>query len=298
MPPDTQKPAEPYRVVGQGQRVISPLLFDAPHSWPDWPADATPTRVPSEVLHTSWDAWVDELWSTAGQAHIPVLAAQFHRAYIDANRARDDIDPEMLASPWPTPVRPSAACQRGMGLVRRYALPGVAMYAAPLTVADVGARLSRYYDPYHSCLEGLINAAQDSFGVSCHIDCHSMKSVGNAMNIDVGLERPDMVVSNLKGASSHPALLAWIVETLTELGFRVQANQPYQGAELVRRHGRPAQNRHSIQIEINRALYMDEVLCIKHAGFDKLAFALTRFVQALDTALKHQLGASLRACGE
>ena len=220
MPPDTQKPAEPYRVVGQGQRVISPLLFDAPHSWPDWPADATPTRVPSEVLHTSWDAWVDELWSTAGQAHIPVLAAQFHRAYIDANRARDDIDPEMLASPWPTPVRPSAACQRGMGLVRRYALPGVAMYAAPLTVADVGARLSRYYDPYHSCLEGLINAAQDSFGVSCHIDCHSMKSVGNAMNIVFALayallaQKRPLAVS-LGGAFALWLGLTWLANQVT-----------------------------------------------------------------------------------
>lgn len=218
-----------------------------------------------------------------------MLAARFHRSFIDANRARDDIDAGLLDGPWPEPLSPGAACLRGMGLIRRLALPDVPMYAAPLPVAEVRARITDYYDPYHQTLADLIEAAHANFGLSVHIDCHSMKSVGNGMNVDAGQARPDMVVSNLAGRTSEAFLLRWVVQHLRSLGYRVQANHPYQGAELVRRHGRPAEGRHSLQIEINRAVYMNEARLERHDGFERLARDLGTLVATLDEGLRLSL---------
>ncbi len=278
-----------FYLAGQGLPGASPLVLDSPHSWRDWPSSGTSPQAPAEALWTGWDAWVDELWATAAQGRAPVLAARFQRAFIDANRARDDIDASLLARPWPEPLAPSAACGRGMGLIRRLVLPGVPLYAQPLSVEEVRARITGYYDPYHQALEGLIGSAHAAFGLCVHIDCHSMKSVGNGMNIDAGKARPDMVVSNLAGRTSDPFLLRWVVQHLSSLGYRVQANHPYQGAELVRRHGRPADGRHSLQIEINRALYMNEAKFERHDGFDRLARDLGTLVAALDDGLRLSL---------
>lgn len=278
-----------WHLVGEGGPGGSPLVLDSPHSWRDWPEDVPAPRVPPEALWTGWDAWVDELWATAARGRAPVLAARFQRGFIDANRARDDLDADMLDGPWPEPLAPSAACRRGMGLLRRLALPGLPLYEGPLPVEAVRARITGCYDPYHRALEDLIDQAHASFGISLHIDCHSMKSVGNGMNVDAGQARPDIVVSDLAGRTSDPFLLRWVVQHLRSLGYRVQANHPYQGAELVRRHGRPAQGRHSLQIEINRALYMNEARFERHAGFDQLARDLGTLVAALDDGLRLSL---------
>ena len=289
VPPTPLADPAPFHFAGAGRAGDSPLVFDSPHSWRDWPAEGTPLAAPLQALDTSCDVWVDALWATAVRGRAPVLAARFHRTFIDANRARDDIDVELLDGSWPGVARPSGACRRGMGLIRRLVLPGLPVYATRLPVAEVQARIARYYDPYHAQLEALIDAAHAAFGVSCHIDCHSMKSVGNGMNIDAGQERPDMVVSDLEGQASDPFLLRWVATTLRGLGYRVQVNHPYRGAELVRRHGRPVAGRHSLQVEINRALYMDEVRVERHAGFDRLAQDLGTLVDALDTGLRTEL---------
>lgn len=279
----------------KGEAGASPLVFDSPHSWREWPPEATPPIVPGHVLQTSWDAYVDELWAQAIEGRVPLLAARFHRACIDANRARDDIDAQMLQGAWPTLLNPTKKSATGMGLIRRDALPGLPMYAGKLPVAEVRERIARYYDPYHAELERLIEAAHRRFGFACHIDCHSMKSVGNAMNDDRGRPRPDIVVSDLDGRSSAREFTAHVATGLAELGLRVQVNDPYKGAELIRRHGRPAQGRHSVQVEINRALYMDEQTFEKTEGFDRLAAGLRRWVSLLRAELEGELGAVLQA---
>lgn len=273
-------------MVGEAGPGASPLVFDSPHSWGEWPEGGTPTQAPPEALASTWDAWIDELWGAASRGRAPVLAARFHRSFIDANRARDDIDADLLDGTWPEPLNPGAACLRGMGLIRRLALPDVPMYAAPLPLAEVQGRIADYYDPYHQALSDLIEAAHARFGLSVHVDCHSMKSVGNRMNVDAGQARPDMVVSDRMGQACDPFLLRWAVSLLRGLGYRVQVNHPYQGAELVRRHGRPDRGRSSLQIEINRALYMDEKRLARHEGFDRLARDLSVFVEQLDTGLR------------
>lgn len=280
-------PLLPFHVSAEAAVGRSPLVFDSPHSWPHWPPEAPRPIAPAEALRTSCDAWVDEIWTAAADGAAPLLAARFHRAYIDANRARDDIDPELLAAPWPQPLNPGDKSRRGFGLLRRLALPGVPMYDRPLAPQEVLHRIHHCYDPYHARLAELIAAANARHGRTLHIDCHSMKSVGNAMNEDCGRPRPDIVVSDLEGRSADAALVRWIAAALAQLGYEVRINDPYRGGELIRRHAEPARGRHSVQIEINRALYMDEPRHERTPGHAQLVANLKVFV----ARLRHELTA-------
>ncbi|VVE26029.1 N-formylglutamate amidohydrolase [Pandoraea commovens] len=264
-----------------------PIVFDSPHSGVGMPDDFH-TPVPHEALLTGWDAFVAELWACVPRHGGTLIAANFPRMYIDANRAVTDIDADMLDAPWPGPIAPEKYSARGMGLLRRYALPGVPMYDRKLTVAEVRHRIDAYYLPYR---QALIDAAQDAFarhGALWHVDCHSMKSRGNAMNVDDGAARPDMVVSDRLGTTSDPVFTQWVADQLRELGYRVQVNTPYQGGDLLTAVSDPARRRSSLQIEINRALYMDEARFVKHAGFDTLGRHLETFTAALARWVRSQ----------
>ena len=260
--------------------ALLPLVIDSPHSWPHWP-EGVPTLAPWAAIQSSWDAHVDALWAQAAGGRAPVLSARFHRSLIDVNRARDDIDPTMLDAPWPGPLAPSDKSERGFGLIRRLALPGVPMYPHALPVREVEQRLAACYDPYHAALSTLIENTHRQFGHCLHLDCHSMKSVGNAMNHDAGRARPDVVVSDLHGHSAAPQVTQAVAELLRAQGLCVSINDPYEGAELIRRHGQPGRQCHSLQIELNRALYMDEALFTLTPGHGLLVQALRRMLDAL-----------------
>lgn len=265
-----------------------PIVFDSPHSGIDLPADFG-TSAPQAALLSGWDAFVDELWASVPVHGGTLLGATFPRAYIDANRAITDIDEAMLDAPWPDGAAPEKYSRSGMGLIRRYALPGVPMYDRPLTVAEVRHRIDAYYLPYRRALADVADAAYAAHGALWHVDCHSMKSRGNEMNVDAGQDRPDMVVSDRLGTTADPAFTAWVVETLRGLGYRVQVNAPYQGGDLLTAVSDPARRRSSLQIEINRALYMDEARFVKHAGFDTLGRHLESFTAALAQWVRAQL---------
>lgn len=270
-----------------------PLVIDSPHSWPDWPEDV-PTLAPWAAIQSSWDAHVDAIWAQAVAGRAPVLSARFHRSLIDANRARDDIDPAMLDAPWPGPLAPSDKSERGFGLIRRLALPGVPMYHQALPVSEVERRIKVCYDPYHAALAALIEGTQQRFGHCLHLDCHSMKSVGNAMNLDAGRARPDVVVSDLHGQSAATEVTQAVAALLRAQGLCVSINDPYEGAELIRRHGQPKRHCHSLQIELNRALYMDESLCTLTPGHGLLVQALRRMLEALAGELPTLLQAPIQ----
>lgn len=260
--------------------TLLPLVVDSPHSGTLYPINSG-IVAPADALKTTWDAYVDELWGATPAVGGTLLAARFPRAYIDPNRAPDDIDEAMLADPWRAPLAPSAACRRGMGLIRLNALPGVPMYNGKLPAAEVAHRLDDYYMQYHNVLETLLDDAVGKFGAVWHIDCHSMKSVGNAMNVDNGAARPDIVVSDRVGTSANPRFTEWVAAQFEQLGYRVRINTPYQGGYIVQRYGMPLADRHSVQIEIKRDVYMDEKNCAKHEGFERLQQDLASFLQAL-----------------
>lgn len=271
-----------------GAEAELPMLFDSPHSGIGRPADFD-SDAPLPALLSGWDAFVDMLWAASVEQGGTLLKALFPRVYIDPNRAETDLDPKMVSEPWPEPVRPQAYSARGMGLIRRDALPGVPMYRSGLTVAAIKHRIDAFYRPYRQALTHVAERAGEQHGGYWHINCHSMKSRGNAMNVDSGALRPDIVVSDRHGTAASPDFTQWIADFFAGCGYRVCVNEPYPGGDLVASFGNPTRHRHSVQIEINRALYMDESRFTPHAGFESLKHDLDRFCAALAGYIREQL---------
>lgn len=287
---------EPYAVTAASEAGRTPLLVDSPHSWLEWPA-STPTVAPAAALRRTCDAFVDAIWIEATGGRVPVLAARFHRAWLDANRARDDLAPALLAEPWPEPLRPTVKSERGQGLLWRDSQPGVPLYAQPLSFQEVRWRIEAHHEPYRRELARLQQAVLQEQGFVCHVNAHSMKSVGNAMNDDNGQGRPDIVLGDRMGTSADPRLVELLAGSLRKEGLSVQINRPYPGGDIVRAFGDPARGCHSLQVEINRRLYMDEARVIPHAGYARLVAMLGRAVNALCAQLAGDLGRTLRAAG-
>src|SRR5205814_1192877 len=205
----------------------------------------------------------------------------FPRAYIDPNRHRSDIDPELLADAWTEPIAPSRKTELGIGLVWRLAHGGVPMYARKLAAAEVRRRITDFYDPYHARVSAALDRRHAAFGAVWHINCHSMPAVGDVMSEDPGRARADFVLGDRDGSTCAPEFTAFVARTLTGLGYDVAINDPYKAVELVRMHGRPAERRHSLQVEINRRLYMDESTLARHSGFATLQSNLERLLHSL-----------------
>lgn len=250
-----------------------PLLFDSPHSGTRYPADFN-FICPFPQLRQAEDTHVDELFAMVPDLGATYLCALFPRSYIDVNRAPDDIDPAMLDGTWPVPVNPSPKSGAGMGLVRHLCRPGVPMYDGKLPVSVVQDRLENYWRPYHDLLSETLDGLHATFGAVYHINCHSMPS------FVIGPERqsPDFVIGDRDGSTAERGFTRLVADTLRSMGYAVRLNDPYKGVELVRRYSNPARGRHSLQLEIDRRLYMDEDTLEPHAGFQELRANLTTLV--------------------
>lgn len=262
-----------------------PLVLDSPHSGVDYPEDFRPACELS-VLRRAEDTHVEKLYDFAPALGCAWIEALFPRSYLDANRSPHEIDTTLLSEPWPDPVesdpRLLAKVRLGKGLVWRCTDDGLEIYDRKLTAAEVRARIDRCWRPYHAAVAEAIEAAHARHGYSIHLNCHSMPSVAASHATDFpGLVHPDFVVGDRDGTTASPALSQWLCEQLRGMGYEVAYNHPYKGVELVRRYGDPARNRHSIQVEINRRLYMNEETLELHAGFAPLRENLRRLVQAL-----------------
>ncbi|WP_440189315.1 N-formylglutamate amidohydrolase [Bordetella sp.] len=286
---DSPVPRTPYTLAVPTAEPL-PIVFDSPHSGIELPDDFG-TIAPRDAILSTWDAFVDELWSGVPARGGFLLSAHFPRAYIDPNRAVTDIDAELLDEPWPEPLAPQPYTQRGMGLIRRYALPGIPLYDRKLSIAEVRRRIDACYLPYRAALAQAGESAWARHGALWHVNCHSMKSRGNAMNVDAGRMRPDLVVSDRRGTCSDPAFTQWVADHFTAAGYRVLVNEPYQGGDLLRAISDPARGRNSIQIELNRALYMDEKHFVKNQGCEALKRDLDGFADALAAYVQAQLRA-------
>lgn len=234
-----------------------PVVFDSPHSGKRYPHDFA-HALPRALLRRAEDAYVDELFGCAPRHGATLLHALFPRSYIDPNRRADDIDESMLASPWPGGARPSPKVKYGLGLIRKWEFAGP-VYDRPLRVSEVRHRIENYYRPYHRKLQMILHHIHSRFGNVWHINCHSMRSRGPAKSPDrPGKPRPDICIGDRDGVTCESGFTELVAETLRAMGYQVTVNNPYKGVELVRRYSDPAQNRHSLQIEVNRRLYLDE----------------------------------------
>lgn len=267
--------------------AAAPVVFDSPHSGYAYPGDFD-HAVPRELLRRAEDAFVDELYEEAAPgAGAGFLKALFARAYIDPNRHEDEIDAEMLAEPWPRPVRTSEKAEMGLGLVRRLIKGRVEIYSRMLSVAEVMARIESYHRPYHAELEAMLDERVAAFGAVWHVNCHSMRTTGRHLGRSV--PRDDFVLGDREGESCDPAFTEFVAERLRVMGYSVKLNHPFKGAELVARFGRPLEGRHSLQIEVNRGLYMDEDRIVKNDGFSELRANVERLVADICVFASDQL---------
>lgn len=236
----------------------SPLVLDSPHSGTGVPEDFR-AAVSDEELRDGEDCFIDELYRPAVDLGIPLLAAQFARTYLDVNRDAADIDPALLDAPWPHARRDSGKARIGKALIWRTLDDGRSLYTRRLPVAEVEQRIARYHAPYHRTLVRLLDAAHGTFGTVVHLNCHSMNAVSGAMGEGgAGVARADIVLGDRDGTSCAPALTAFVREHFAALGYDVRVNDPFKGVELVRAYSNPAARRHSLQIEINKRLYMSD----------------------------------------
>lgn len=243
-----------------------PVVFDSPHSGNLYPDDFGHCLA-LEKVRRSEDAFIDELYGSAPSQGAVLIRALFPRSYIDPNRAPDDIDPRMLASEWPGPVNPGPKSSLGVGLIPGREPSGL-MYQRKLSVEEVQRRIDCYWRPYHDVVRNALDDCHARFGAVWHVNCHSMPAMSTEVSPEgAGVPRPDICLGDRDGATCDTRFTASTAEAFRALGYQVSINEPYKGVELVHRYSDPANGRHSLQIEVNRALYMNEDWIEKNAGF-------------------------------
>jgi len=266
-----------------------PLVLDSPHSGEHYPDDFDHVP-PRALVRQAEDSHVARLYSSAPQIGAVLIEANFPRAYIDANRSLADIDTALLADEWAGPIAPSRKTEQGIGLIWRVARGGTPMYARKLTATEVQQRIDRWYLPYHAALQMELDARHRQFGAVWHINCHSMPARGDTFADDPGRERADFVLGDRDGTTTEPEFTALVADVVRGRGYTVAINDPYKGVELVRKHGRPADGRHSLQIEIKRTLYMNEATLEPTAGYSKLAADLEHLLRAVRAHVARRIG--------
>ncbi|ROU02826.1 N-formylglutamate amidohydrolase [Histidinibacterium lentulum] len=245
-----------YRLTSPAARTTS-VVFASPHSGRVYPQDFLDAAVlDRHEIRSSEDAFVDWLFSTAPNHGAPLLTAGAPRAFVDLNRAAEELDPALIEGVRRIAHNPRIAS--GLGVIPRVVANGRAIYRGKLTQQEAQARLLGYWRPYHAALEGLLDQSHRLFGEAILIDCHSMphealENVGPA-----GAARPDVVLGDRFGAAASARVIEAVEAAFAGAGFRVARNMPFAGAYITQAYGRPSRRQHAVQVEIDRGLYMNE----------------------------------------
>jgi N-formylglutamate amidohydrolase len=254
-----------------------PLLVEVPHAGLELPEELRGEIVASaEAIRRDADIYVDKLYARAPALGASLLVARMSRYVVDLNRAQNDVDAATVTDhPTPGTLQPR-------GVVWRSTTDGQPILRGPLTYARLVARLKTYYAPYHGALEQTLGAMQAQHGYAILLAAHSMPSAGRALHKDRGSRRAD-VVPGTRGRTSASARVIDLVDAhFREAGLSVRHDDPYQGGHTTAFYGRPREGRHAIQIELNRALYVDETTCApKPAGMQQLSALLDALVLKL-----------------
>lgn len=271
---------------------FAPVVFDSPHSGNVYPDDFG-HAIDRIHLRRTEDAFVDELFADAPAKGATLLRALFPRSYVDANRSPDDIDPAMLSGSWPYLANPGEKAKLGIGLIPNRE-PGGMVYDRLLSVEEATRRLDDYYWPYHRALEEALDRAQLQAGSFWHVNCHSMPAVSTSVSPEgPGVPRPDFCIGTRDGTTCDIEFAELVEGFLTGQGYRVTIDDPYKGVELVRRYSDPLRGRHSLQLEINRRLYMDEPAIVTNQGFAALKADMTELIETVCEFASARVGARL-----
>jgi N-formylglutamate deformylase len=288
--PGVATPFAPYSLRLPETDAI-PLVCDSPHSGVLYPDDFR-FALPFDQLRAGEDTDVHVLWQALPSVGATLLAAQFPRSYIDPNRELEDLDAAMLAEPWPQPLRPGEKTRLGIGLIWRDAgyparLP---VYDRLLSVAEVQHRIAAYHAPYHAAMGKEIEAAYARFGAVWHLNLHSMPANSyESLQIESDHPLADFVLGDRDGTTAAPEFTDMVAQALRRRGFSVALNDPFKGVALIARLGRPAERRHSLQIELHRGLYMDENTRQRTSGFGALQSALAEVSRDIAAYVKEQV---------
>ena len=249
----------PIDVTGPAEQTL-PLVFASPHSGSDYPAEfLAASRLDPLTLRRSEDSYVDEIFGAAAALGAPLLRARFPRAYLDPNREPFELDPAMFEDELPAFVNTRSPRVRvGLGTIARVVATGEDIYAGKLRFGEAMARIDALYRPYHRALRQLVTATRERFGSYLLLDCHSMPSGVAPSERGVRRARTDVVLGDCHGAACHPLIMETAHRTLSAKGYAVARNAPYAGGFTTAHYGKPAAGGHCLQIEISRALYMDE----------------------------------------
>jgi N-formylglutamate amidohydrolase len=286
----------PFEVI-EPPALLCPLVFSSPHSGNIYPKRfLDDARLDAKTLRRSEDAFVDTLFGRVVELGAPMLRAKFPRAYLDLNREPYELDPRMFEGRLPSFANTrSIRVAGGLGTIARVVGESQEIYARRLPVEAALQRIEQLYKPYHRTLRNLLDRAHQIFGLAVLIDCHSMPSVslqGGAAGIITEKQiKADFIVGDRYGTSCDTSLIDAVECELRHLGYAVRRNKPYAGGFITEHYGNPAGNFHAIQIEVNRALYMDEKLLSPAPRFDQVAADLMKVAAFLASAvdgLRHE----------
>jgi N-formylglutamate deformylase len=246
----------PYRLTLPERRTTA-VVFASPHSGSHYPRDFLARSVLDErTIRTSEDAFVDLLLAPAPSLGAPLLAAVAPRAYVDLNRAADELDPALVEGFRAPSHNPRVAS--GLGVVPRVVSGGRAIYSGKLSLHEVRSRLSNWWHPYHDRLQVLLDDSRIRFGQAILIDVHSMPHEAMDGTAAQGGVRPEVVLGDRFGASAAPEVTRAVEAAFARAGLKTARNAPFAGAYIAQAYGRPARGQHVVQVEIDRALYMNE----------------------------------------
>jgi len=282
-PEPNQRTIDAFTLL-RGKSVRAPVIFASPHSGTLYP-QAMQARlcVPLADLQRTEDAFVDELYQQAPDLGTLLLRANYARGFVDLNRDARELDASMFQDGLPrTAGIPSARVKAGLGCFPRVGASGRDIYATPISREDGLFRLDEVYDRYHQALQSEVESLKSHWSDIVIIDCHSMPSHQPGRS-----SLPDIVLGDRFGSSCSARLTSAVERRCRREGLSVTRNAPYAGGYTTRRYGRPRRGIHVLQIEINRALYMNEMDVEKSAGFDCTRDQVSRIIEDIaDFALR------------
>ena len=261
--------------------AATPLILASPHSGRVYPPQMmAATRLTSASIRRSEDAFVDGLIEAAPAHGATTIAARMARVFFDVNREPWELDPAMFEGELPAYARGrSARVAAGLGAIARIVAEGEEIYHRKLSFAEARDRVEGVHRPYHEALSALIAEAKAAHGVALLIDCHSMPAAAASQaGLGAGC---DIVLGDRFGASCSLTVSRLVERELQAMGYVVARNAPYAGGYTTEHYGRPGRGVHALQIEVNRAIYMDEQSLELNAGFARLKADFERLVSVL-----------------
>jgi N-formylglutamate amidohydrolase len=288
MTPFNGELSPPFEIV-EPAAWRAPIIFNSPHSGAVYPAEfLDASRIDLPALRRSEDSFMDELIGGLSALGFPTVRVNFPRSYVDVNREPYELDPRMFAGRLPSFANTrSMRVAGGLGTIPRVVGDGQEIYRERLSVDHALARIEALYKPYHRALRRLINKTHQAFGAVVVVDCHSMPSIGVSRDEP---RRPDMVIGDRYGTSCATLLPDMVEQTMSRLGYSVGRNKPYAGGFITEHYGNPASGLHTIQLELNRAIYMDERRRERGARFAQVAADFTILAEALAAVPLGDLG--------